>query len=207
MKKYYTHDGTEQQGPFTIDELRDKKITKDSMIWFEGAEGWLQANKIDELKGLFKVMPPPFTTAKTPPPFAEPKPTKSNKTTIYLVFALLAVALVGGLLYFNQQQKQKAIERTLEEQNSKIREQERIEEQRQAEAARQKRVEQLQALKMEYDNAITSLRFANERLEQVKQFQLLRSSSEKARQIQAQLEVIRSWENEVDRLKKELEKY
>jgi hypothetical protein len=44
-------------------------------------------------------------------------------------------------------------------------------------------------------------------LEQIKAFQLLRTSSEKERQIHAQLEVIRSWENEVERLKDEIERY
>ena len=62
-------------------------------------------------------------------------------------------------------------------------------------------------MKYEYDQAVTTLRAAKIRLNEIQQFQLLRTASEKQQQVQAQLESIRSWENEVDRLKKEIDKY
>ncbi|MFM9944954.1 MAG: DUF4339 domain-containing protein [Bacteroidia bacterium] len=61
MKKYYLHNGTEQEGPFDIDELKLKNISLDSPIWYEGIENWATVGQIDELKDIF--------LSKTPPPF------------------------------------------------------------------------------------------------------------------------------------------
>jgi hypothetical protein len=60
MKKYFLHVGNEQVGPFDLDELRTKGITKNTQIWYEGLPDWLDAENCDELKELFKSSPPPF---------------------------------------------------------------------------------------------------------------------------------------------------
>jgi hypothetical protein len=38
MNTYYLHDGTVLSGPFTLDELKAKKITKTTSVWCEGME-------------------------------------------------------------------------------------------------------------------------------------------------------------------------
>ncbi len=48
MKSFYYIKGTEQLGPFTIDQLINEKIGKETLIWFEGLETWIEASKIDE---------------------------------------------------------------------------------------------------------------------------------------------------------------
>ena len=61
-----------QQGPFTIDELRLRNITPETLVWAEGMPQWVAAWQVDELKPLFSgsgtgqagATPPP-----TPPPF------------------------------------------------------------------------------------------------------------------------------------------
>jgi hypothetical protein len=64
MKKYYYHDGTSQQGPFDIEELKSKSLSKETLIWFEGLQEWLKAETIEELKELFIVkMPPPLNVS------------------------------------------------------------------------------------------------------------------------------------------------
>lgn len=69
MKKYHYSDGDNQFGPLTIEELSDKKISKDTMVWYEGLDNWVKASEVDELKVLFKSVPPPLTSTKqTPPP-------------------------------------------------------------------------------------------------------------------------------------------
>ena len=65
MKKYFLHNGAEQQGAFDIEDLKTKNINKDTPIWYEGLDNWTTADKIDDLKELLKT-----TTA---PPFGEPK--------------------------------------------------------------------------------------------------------------------------------------
>ena len=129
----------------------------------------------------------------------------------------MVLLLVGGLgtfIFINQQAKQAEIQRQLEEQNIKIQEQEKIEAARLAEEERQKRAAnaaqrqaELESLKYDYDQAVTNLRAEKIRLNEIQQFELLRTASEKQQQVQRQLETIRSWENEVDRLQKEINKY
>ncbi len=33
MKKYYLHNGQESIGPFTKEQLKEQKITKDTSVW------------------------------------------------------------------------------------------------------------------------------------------------------------------------------
>jgi len=64
IKKYYLHNGIEQQGPFDIDELKNKDIKKDTPIWFDGLPDWTTAENVDEIKELIKTStPPPFKTS------------------------------------------------------------------------------------------------------------------------------------------------
>ena len=69
MKKYFLHNGTEQDGPFNIEELTAKKISRDTPIWFEGLEEWTTAGKIEELNSIFSSIPPVFkkTISEAPP--------------------------------------------------------------------------------------------------------------------------------------------
>lgn len=106
MKKYFLHDGTSQQGPFDIEELKSKNIHKDSQVWFEGQEHWTNAGNIEELKPLFANVPPPFERpTQAPPPITkvepkqmgntvQPAPKKSNK----LGKILQGIGAVGALL-------------------------------------------------------------------------------------------------------------
>ena len=57
MKKYFLHNGTEQDGPFNIEELKEKKISRETSIWFEGLEEWTTAGKIEELNPIFSSIP------------------------------------------------------------------------------------------------------------------------------------------------------
>lgn len=68
MKKYYLHNGTESSGPFDIEELKAKKITKASPVWFEGMENWKYAGDISELNMLFVISPPPISSFSAPEP-------------------------------------------------------------------------------------------------------------------------------------------
>ena len=60
MNTYYIHSGNESIGPFGLDELRSKKITKTTPVWCQGMEDWKYAGEVDELKSLLIVTPPPL---------------------------------------------------------------------------------------------------------------------------------------------------
>ena len=217
MQKFYIYKDDQQQGPFSIDELKDLKITRDTMVWFDGADNWKKAIEVNDLKEIFKsvpiplpinqpIIPPPLVGKKTKEenkPIVDTNPKKKNMTLIFIVIAFLVVGGLGTFLYINQQAKQAEIYRQLEEQRAKIQEQEQIEAARLAE----QRQAELDNLKYEYDQARTNLREAKIGLDEIQKFQLLRSVSVKEQEVQEQLEIIRLWENEVDRLQKQIDKY
>jgi len=60
MKQYFIHNGKNQEGPFSFEELKKKGITSKTNIWFEGISAWTEAQYIDELKSVFISSPPPF---------------------------------------------------------------------------------------------------------------------------------------------------
>ncbi|HHW80994.1 MAG TPA: DUF4339 domain-containing protein [Bacteroidales bacterium] len=65
MKKYFYSDGTNKFGPFSIDELREKNITEETLIWFQGLSEWLPARNFSELNDIFAPSPPPITRSSS----------------------------------------------------------------------------------------------------------------------------------------------
>ncbi len=233
MRNYYAHLGDNQEGPFSLDELKFKKISKETLVWYEGLEEWIPASKVEDLKGLFSSIPPPINkqSLNITPPKIEPSiaysstlpDVKKKNHTVYWIIGCITILLLF-LIYKSTMTSleidKKQGENTLDlqkqviQQNEKIKEQEQIEANRKAEQEKQQqeaneaqKALDLENLKTDYDNAVTTLRAENAKLEKIKEFVLLRSASEREQQIQAELEIIRTWENEVDRLKKEIDKY
>jgi hypothetical protein len=110
MKKYYYLEGTQQHGPFDIQELKQKNISKSTLIWYEGIENWSSADRIEELRGLFVSIPPP-----PPPPVKveqtsvsslnynryKPETRQSNgNRKLLIVFLLLFVLLILGFILY-----------------------------------------------------------------------------------------------------------
>lgn len=130
MKNYYLHNGTEQQGPFSLEDLKSKSITKKTSIWHEGLSEWTTADKIEELKELFiEATPPPFAPKQTPPPINKPTsqevPKKETPTnvvpkkshvglTVTIILATLVV-IIGGLVAFNNINNDKSTDKKTED--------------------------------------------------------------------------------------------
>ncbi len=49
MKKYFYSDGTNNFGPFTLEELREKNITRETKVWFQELGEWKPAGTVPEL--------------------------------------------------------------------------------------------------------------------------------------------------------------
>ncbi|MES2629549.1 MAG: DUF1524 domain-containing protein [Bacteroidota bacterium] len=106
MKKYFFHDGTDQLGPFDLKELKAKKITADTMIWYEGLNGWTAAGSLDELRTILVSSPPPFTAYAPPPvnaqrsvqPSASSGGYSSNQRLV-ITAVIIAVVFLGRYLY------------------------------------------------------------------------------------------------------------
>lgn len=52
MSTYFLHDGRNEVGPFTIDSLKNQKLTRNTPIRLEGKNNWAPAEKLGELKEL-----------------------------------------------------------------------------------------------------------------------------------------------------------
>jgi hypothetical protein len=65
-----------QQGPYTLEELRSRGITTDTLVWCEGMADWQPAWKVEELRPLFYGQstppPPPSSTLGQPAPGSAP---------------------------------------------------------------------------------------------------------------------------------------
>jgi hypothetical protein len=106
VKKYYLHNGKEQQGPFSIEDLKAKNITKETSIWYEGLSDWTVADNVYELKDLLiKTTPPPFGSKTTIPPLTPPsihqspilpKPAPKKKNTLGKI--LQSIGIIGAVL-------------------------------------------------------------------------------------------------------------
>ena len=87
MKKYFIVENNQQSGPLSIDELRNKRVSPSTLVWFEGMTNWEQASAIDELSGLFRTTPPPppsYYQTTTPPSPVNYAPIGGNgQSTIY----------------------------------------------------------------------------------------------------------------------------
>lgn len=60
MKKYFYSDRKEKHGPLSLDELMQEDIYKETLIWFEGLDDWKPAGKLDEMKPILELQPPPI---------------------------------------------------------------------------------------------------------------------------------------------------
>lgn len=103
MKKFFLHNGTEQLGPFDIEDLKTKNISKETPIWYEGLAEWTTAEKVEDLRTLFLSTPPPFETTKvTPPPIHKKqeqttsKLTKKRKNTLGTI--LQSIGIIGAVV-------------------------------------------------------------------------------------------------------------
>jgi len=99
MKKYFYSDGTNNYGPFTIEELKEKGVTRETMIWFHELGEWKKADTIHELNELFALIPPPIQQQISNNKHSS-KQTNSN--SVIDIFVLLSIAywFVTNLAFF-----------------------------------------------------------------------------------------------------------
>ncbi|GAB6008253.1 DUF4339 domain-containing protein [Dysgonomonas reticulitermitis] len=82
----------QQQGPFSLDELKEKGIQKDTLVWSEGMSDWQQAGDVIELKSLFGVTPPPLS--QRTPSNNEQKTNFGNQTLLAVIAIVILIAVI-----------------------------------------------------------------------------------------------------------------
>jgi hypothetical protein len=114
MKIFYLHDGNNQMGPFDIEDLKSKGISKESAIWYEGLHDWTTADKVEELDALFKLTPPPLGAKLAIPPIQniQPKNTANNSKggsfgrKLLTLAGIVVLILIGAYIYSQMQHQQ-----------------------------------------------------------------------------------------------------
>lgn len=92
MSEYYILNGSEQQGPLPIEQLRGR-VTPQTLVWREGLPDWIRAGDLPELSGL-------LVPAGTVPPPTQGQ-TVGTKPKDYLVESILVTlfcCMVFGIL-------------------------------------------------------------------------------------------------------------
>lgn len=64
MKRYYYSDGLTTHGPYSLEELRAKNLSRNAMVRMDSSEKWMPAEQFPELEGSFGEEP--FTRPVTP---------------------------------------------------------------------------------------------------------------------------------------------
>jgi hypothetical protein len=108
MNKYYLHNGSENIGPFNLEELKSKKITKTTQVWYEGLVDWKNAGEVDELNSILSSVPPPIKSFATAAPSQKikeiPDAKKSSWGKIILksiVVTILIIVTVGFIANYS----------------------------------------------------------------------------------------------------------
>lgn len=130
MQTYFIHDGNTETGPYSIEELRSKKISRDIHVWREGLSSWQPAGTLQELDVLFATIPPPFSEPK--PILAAPanhtiRIVKTIGMALVIVVIIVFLFLAGGYAYDyydgrnrSRVQKSEAFLEKLEKENRKF---------------------------------------------------------------------------------------
>jgi hypothetical protein len=135
MTRYYLHNGSQEVGPFNIEQLKSVALTEETRIWRKGFDHWTTAGEMPELSDLLREIKPPLSNKPSekvnPQNLEHVRSTNSisNTSTGYsttdqkpkilrvLIYALIgAVAFIGLLFYLNA--------KTIESINNKAQEQE-----------------------------------------------------------------------------------
>ena len=98
MKQYYYTNGSEKFGPYTLDELKTKEISANTLVWYEGMKDWTAASQVEELSSMFSNTPPPAPIAN--PMTGQEKPNYPPKTwlvesILVTLFCCLPFGVVG----------------------------------------------------------------------------------------------------------------
>lgn len=111
MKKYFYTNGVNKIGPFTLEELKEQNLSRETLIWYYGLDKWKELSEIEELHSLTNSIPPPLKfseitntdnssynekgltekaiTAKTP------KSRKKTNAFLAITAVLIVIILIG----------------------------------------------------------------------------------------------------------------
>lgn len=101
MKKYFVAKNGKQEGPYSVKELIEMKISRDTLIWYSELNDWIKAELVAELKTAFEMIPPPIPP-KIPDSSKIDKVGKSGLQPKFAAFGvvLLLLAAISAFYFF-----------------------------------------------------------------------------------------------------------
>lgn len=227
MKKYFLHNSIESSGPFDLEELKAKNITRATPVWHEGLENWKTAGEIPALETIFTVVPPPIKPEPTIYPKTKLEKKRESrkilglsKTTFYVVFGILLLLVFTTVFNLFQENRSDELEiknhktevgnyqyeqqqKEIEDQKIQLVIQQKIEAERIAAEKKKNFNNRLIEIQSLIETNSNNLEEAKNKLEDTKGFKLLRTATEKNDQISLIQNNIDSYKNEIDKLNKE----
>ena len=98
MSQYYYTDGKERYGPFTIDQLRERNLTCETLVWKEGMSDWQPAKNQSDLNALFfatESFQPPASIPYSPPLHGIPPKNWLIESIIVTLICCLPLGIVA----------------------------------------------------------------------------------------------------------------
>ena len=186
MMEYYIAIDGRQEGPFSLEEVLEKRLGCDDLVWHTGMAQWSAASELPELAAHFgwqRTTPPPLPRSAQEHAYTPAKPSRSPfKVWLYILFT---VAVLLGGIYLGSSLKDAASRvrehkeaekmEAYREQQRQLREQEEAERRR-----REQRIAELYAQDKSIQKHINELK---ERYAEAQEFHWFRLPSEKERQL------------------------
>ena len=94
IRYYFYILNSEKFGPFTMDELKTKRITNDILVWSDGYENWLPSVEIEELKPFVIPSPPKSPDEKVIEEKKKVKEFNSNNYINQIGKSILTTAII-----------------------------------------------------------------------------------------------------------------
>jgi hypothetical protein len=223
MKEYYIHQGGQQTGPYSLEDLSNKGLTPTTMVWYTGTGHWMPASEIDELAELIGKKPPPLVGSDNVHLSGKYKAGQAggrNYSTRWLIVvgACFVLALAIGLVVLIKTRRDQAARQTRKEWVKSIHEREvkkTIKEQQAVKIAQKQTEEQrrdslqrnrsaLQVLNGKLNGVLAERRTAIEELEDIRRPRLFRSRKKMERQAGEQQAYIDALDIKADNLRSKI---
>lgn len=96
MAQYYYTDGKERYGPFTIEQLRERNISAETLVWKEGMADWLPASQVSDLQPLMSTSD--AFSAPSTPPFTKPVSLAPKNWLVESILVTILCCLPFGIV-------------------------------------------------------------------------------------------------------------
>lgn len=115
MRTYYINSGSENTGPFTLEELKNLQINKNTLVWYEGMDEWKHAVDLVELASFFTVVTPSKKQSTTTTPTKDTTKMEQTffglkKSYFFLALGFLVIMITVLVLNIIQDNKRNELD-------------------------------------------------------------------------------------------------